>query len=104
MDLTPLFNAIIALISAVITLFVVPWIKSKTTAQQRERMIALAEIGVKAAEQIYGAGKGQEKLLYVANYLKSHGIQLNTEQLEALIESAVYNMNKQLSAKDKSIT
>ncbi len=34
-DITAIINAAIALIAAVISAFVIPWIKSKTTAQQR---------------------------------------------------------------------
>ncbi len=32
MDITPVVNAVIALIAAVVTAFVIPWVKSKTTA------------------------------------------------------------------------
>ena len=38
-DLTPVFNAVIALLAALVTAFVIPWIKRKTTAQDREELL-----------------------------------------------------------------
>jgi quinol-cytochrome oxidoreductase complex cytochrome b subunit len=38
-DITPVINAVIAIIAAVITAFLVPWIKSKTTEQQRKETV-----------------------------------------------------------------
>ena len=43
-DLTPIVNAMIALAAAVATAFLIPWIRSKTTAEQREDLLAW-EIG-----------------------------------------------------------
>ena len=62
MDITPIVNAVIALAAAVVTAVLIPWIKSKTTAAQREEINAWVRIAVTAAEQIYtGTGKGKEK-------------------------------------------
>ena len=38
-DLTSIANAVIALIAAIITAFVIPWIRSKTTAAQFENCL-----------------------------------------------------------------
>lgn len=64
-DLTTLANALIALVAAVITAFVTPWIRSKTTAQQRTLLESVVKTLVFAAEQLYGAGNGADKLQYV---------------------------------------
>ena len=53
MDITPVVNAVIALIAAAVTAFVIPWVKSKTTAAQREEINSWVKIAVTAAEQIY---------------------------------------------------
>ena len=59
-DITPLCMAVMALAAVVITLYLVPWIKSKTTKEQRESINALVKIAVQAAEQIFaGAGRGE---------------------------------------------
>ena len=91
-DLTPIFQAIIALLAALVTYKLIPWIKSKTTAQQQANISALAKVAVYAAEQLYGAGQGDKKLEYAREILMSAGFNVNTDVLRAEIESAVHNM------------
>ena len=52
-DLTSIANAVIALIAAIITAFVIPWIRSKTTAAQFEKIKMWVTVAVEAAEQLY---------------------------------------------------
>ena len=70
MDITTIIEAAAALVAAVITAVVIPYIKSRTTAQQQ------AEINA-----------------YVLNWLAEHGITLDGERIDALIEAAVYELN-----------
>lgn len=94
LDLTTIANAIIALAAAIITTFIIPWIKSKTTANQRREIVAWASIAVKAAEQIYnGPGRGDEKKRFVLNYLKNKGYSLDEKSLEIALEAAVKEIN-----------
>ena len=48
-DLTSIANAVIALIAAIITAFVIPWIRSKTTAAQFEKIKMWVTVAVEAA-------------------------------------------------------
>ena len=74
-DITPIIEAVAALIAALITAFVIPYIKGKTTANQQQQINAWVRIAVTAAEQIYtGSGRGTEKKEYVINWLRVHGI------------------------------
>jgi hypothetical protein len=92
-DITGVANAAIALIAAVITAFVIPWIKSKTTAAQFEKIETWVTIAVEAAEQIYtGSGRGAEKKAYVVEFLNSKGFSIDAEALDKLIEAAVFNL------------
>lgn len=94
MDITIIIEAVLTLIAAVITAVVVPWIKSRTTAQQQAEINAWVKIAVAAAEQIYrGSGRGEEKKAYVLNWLAEHGITLDEDRIDALIEAAVYDLN-----------
>lgn len=94
-DITPIVEAVAALIAALITAFVIPYIRSKTTAQQRAEINAWVKIAVSAAEQIYkGSGRGEEKKAYVIQWLREHGITVDEAKLDALIESAVYELNQ----------
>lgn len=88
-DLTPVFQALIALIAALITCWLIPWIKAKTTKQQQENLYAAAKIAVYAAEQIFGPKSGKDKFKYARDFLISIGYNVNTDVLEAAIESAV---------------
>lgn len=46
------------LLASWITLRLIPWLKSKTTRQQQEYLLATTRVLVYAAEQLYGAGNG----------------------------------------------
>ena len=88
-DITVIIEAVFALLAAIITAIVIPYIKSKTTASQQAEINAWVKIAVTAAEQIYtGSGRGEEKKAYVLNWLQEHGITVDAEKLDALIEAA----------------
>lgn len=92
-DITIIIEAVFALIAAVITAIVIPYIKSRTTAQQQAEITAWVKIAVSAAEQIYiGGGRGEEKKAYVLNWLEEHGVTLDETRINALIEAAVYGL------------
>ena len=92
-DITVIIEAVFALLAAIITAIVIPYIKSKTTASQQAEINAWVKIAVNAAEQIYtGSGRGEEKKAYVLNWLQEHGITIDAEKLDALIEAAVYDL------------
>lgn len=93
-DITPIIEAVFALIGAVITAVVIPYIRSRTTAQQQAEINAWVKIAVSAAEQIYkGTSRGAEKKAYVLEWLNAHGITVDENKLDALIEAAVYELN-----------
>lgn len=94
MDITTIVEAVFALVATVVTAIVVPYIKSRTTAQQQAELNAWVKIAVSAAEQIYrGSGRGEEKKAYVLNWLEEHGVTLDTGRIDAMIEAAVYDLN-----------
>lgn len=84
-DLTPLFQALIALLGAIITYKLVPWIKARTTNEQQEALRATVRTLVFAAEQVYGAGKGAEKLDYVIAQLAAKGYTVDRAEIEAAV-------------------
>lgn len=93
-DLTPVFQAVIALLAALVTYKLIPWIKSKTTKQQQDNLTAAAKIAVFAAEQIYGAAKGDEKLEYALEALEKAGFVIDKTLAREAIEKAVHDMNE----------
>lgn len=96
-DLTPLLQAIIGILAVIITKYLIPYIKSKTTAEEQAEIAEWISIAVTAAEQIYtGSGKGAEKKAYVIEFLQSKGytaaVNVISDELNALIEAAVYGL------------
>ena len=90
-----IMTAVIGLIGAIITYVVVPYIRSKTTEKQRDGAKFWVQVAVNAAEQIYKEkGQGIIKKKYVVDFLNEKGIKITDEQLDALIEAAVYELNK----------
>ena len=82
-DLTPLFQAVIAFLAAVVTYKLIPWVQARTTAQQQELLRAAVSVAVYAAEQLYGAGSGKEKLMYVKGQLAKKGYHVDIDENEA---------------------
>lgn len=102
MDYTKILEAIITLLVAVITAFVIPYIKSKLSENELAEIIKWVQIAVQAAEMIYNeSGMGKEKKKYVETFLTEHNIKVDIEQLDALIESAVLELKKELETKNE---
>ena len=97
-DLTTIAQAVVALIAAILSAVGSPWIKSKTTANQREQIEAWVSIGVAAAEQIWKgqSGAGADKKRYVLELLAEKGFTINTTELNAMIEAAVLELGDAL--------
>lgn len=84
-NLTPLFEAVIALLAALITYRLVPWIQARTTNEQQALIRAVVKTLVFAAEQMYGAGHGADKLAWVQNQLKAAGFEADAAEIEAAV-------------------
>jgi hypothetical protein len=93
-DITPVAEAVIALLAAVVTAVVVPWIRRKVSAEETARIAALVRTAVAAVEQIYGGaeGHGKEKKAFVLDFLKEKGFTLDPDEIEMMLEAAVYEL------------
>ncbi len=87
-DLTDIIQAVIALLAALVTYKLIPWIRNRTTAEQQALLSATTKTLVYAAEQLYGAGKGAEKLDYVAAELEKRGFTADRAAIEAAVAEA----------------
>lgn len=94
-DLTDIIQAAIALIVALITYKVIPWIKAKTTESQQAVLMATVRTLVYAAEQLYGAGKGDEKLQYVKQKLEEKGFDVDIDAIEAAVKEITIEIAKE---------
>lgn len=94
MDNFNILQVILAIVSIVVTGILIPLIKTKISKTDLEKTLVITDIAVKAAEQIYKeAGKGQIKKKYVIDYLKRSGLNLTDEEINALIEATVKELN-----------
>ena len=103
-DITQIAVALIALLSAVITGFLIPWLKSKfnlnqtnINESQRYLFMLIIETAVKAAEQLYNSDQGKEKKQYVLDLLAEQGFNVDDKALDAAIESLVLDLHRQLN-------
>lgn len=98
MDWKPIIDAAIALLVAIITYFVVPFIKSKTNESQQQTLEYWIKAAVRYAEQMYkdkekmGALKKEEVLAF----LDKLGLldENNKEMVDKKIEAEVYSLNQ----------
>ena len=91
-------KAVIIIAIMVAMRYAVPWIKENTVLAKNQILMDIVTAAVQYAEQtIIGKGSGAEKKAIVTEYLKKQlqakNISISDEQLNALIESAVYAMN-----------
>lgn len=85
-DLTPLLQAVLSLCASLITMFLIPWIRSKYSAEQRQHIAAVYQTAVYAVEQMFGAGNGDQKLQAAVEYLESQGITVDLKEIEAEVK------------------
>lgn len=95
-DLTPILEAVIALAVTIITVFVIPWLNSKTTAQDREDLLKWVDIAVAAAQQLYHQCSGQQRLQYALEMLEEQGYNINSAVVRDAVEAAVLKLHQQL--------
>jgi hypothetical protein len=99
MDYTELFTQmtplLISLLGVLLTYCLVPWLKGKVSEQKIQDAEKWVLIAVKAAEQLFKESKmGDKKKEYVLDILKSKGITITEQELDAMIEAAVYEISK----------
>ncbi len=98
MDITPICNIIIALVSTVVSAFLIPYIKSRISENNQIKLVKLVQVAVSAAEQIAQLTDSEDKKTYVVDFLKRKGYFVNTDdigdEINALIEAAVYELNQ----------
>lgn len=78
--------------------YFIPWVKESTNLAKHQILMEIVNAAVQYAEQtVLGAGSGAKRkeivTQFLKNQLKAKNISISDEQLNALIESAVYTMN-----------
>ena len=95
-DLTPIANALIALLAALITGFLIPWIRNHISTQKFALIQNWVAVAVAAAEQQKHLNNHSKKE-YAVNFLMGKGIKLDSNALDAMIEAAVNALSETIS-------
>lgn len=96
-DYTDLIQALITLVSFIITGYLIPILKQRLSAEKRAKLLEYVRLAVQAAEQIYGSEMGQKKMDYVVDFLYSKGIDFDLDEVEVMIESEVYKLTQNVN-------
>ena len=96
MDLTSVLVALIALCAALLTAFVIPWLRTKTSTQQLTELMYWVEIAVAAAQQIYYTADGPDRLEYALRLLKEKGYDVDSNEVRDAVEAAVLKLHQSL--------
>lgn len=97
-DITPIVNSLILLLAAVVTVILIPYIKSKTTETQQTAIAKIIKTAVYGYEQIITGDKmGEQRfeavIANVREALEKRNITFNYEEIELKIEETVNQMN-----------
>lgn len=89
-----ILKGIVMILSAIITAYVIPYIKSKAKAEQLEMLNYYATTAVRCAEQIYTPEQWKEKKEYVMSYLanvlnESLDMKITYDEMNAIVEGIV---------------
>ncbi len=91
-------KAAVVLVIVLLTRYAIPWIKMQAESTKYAWVIRCAEHAVRSAEQTI-IGNGHEKKAIVTKYLKEQlqqkNISISDEQLNTLIEAAVYTLKQE---------
>ena len=95
-----LLKIVVAVCTALITAYVIPYLKTLKEDKRYASVIDMIELAVRAAEQtITEPGQGKlkkaEVIRFVSEWLNRNGIGIMEDELDQLIEAAVYQMKQE---------
>ena len=102
MDMNDVVKAVVTLLATLISAFVIPWIKNKTTAQQRDKLLTWVQVAVAAAEQLFDEKQRKDKKEYVALFLAGKGFDVLTPEVETCIEAEVLRLHSELYGTERA--
>lgn len=95
-DLTNVLLAIAALAGAALSVFLVPWLKAKTSVTEMAELLTWVEIAVQFSQQLYHSLDGESRLEYALTFLETQGYDVDLPEIRAAIEAEVLKLHQQL--------
>ena len=98
-DLTfNILKIVVAVATVFVSAYVIPLLREKLHDSKYQRLLEMVEIAVRAAEQTIkadGSVKKDQVIEFVSFYMTQHGIDITHDQLDQLVECAVYNLKQE---------
>lgn len=82
-DLTNLFQAVLAALATLVTGYLIPWLKTRAGKEKQELTNTMIDVAVYAAQQLYETNTIHDRLDYACEWLKERGITVDRAQVEA---------------------
>ncbi len=105
-DVTDIVIATIGILAAFVTVKLIPLIKSKIGEKQFFQMLQMADVFVRAAEQLYPIISGSDEktgpikfdyaFAELKKFLEARGIKFSDAEIKAAIESAVKELGQSI--------
>lgn len=92
-----ILKIVLSMAAALITVYVIPYLKELKNNEEYSALFDMVEVAVYAAEQTIktgGADKKEAVMLYLTNWARAKGIEVSSEQINQLVEAAVFSMNQ----------
>ena len=91
---------VVSVCVAVVTRYLIPYLKNVVSDNKYAAVIEIIRVAVEAAEQtIKDSGQGKVKkaqvIAFVSHWLTENGIHITEEQIDKLVESAVWQLNNE---------
>lgn len=86
----------VAVLLALVTKYLIPYFKTLRDDARWNRLINIVQVAVEAAEQMIhdkGEIKKEDVVKFVTEWLNAQNISVSAEEIDRLIEAAVYKMN-----------
>lgn len=90
-DWTVVYEIALFAMICVVVAAVLPWIRERIGAERLNKIWRWVCWAVQAAEQLFGAGAGDQKKAYVLELLAQQGVDITTD-IDAMIEAAVMEL------------
>ena len=93
-------KCLVTLLSLVIGYFVIPYLKAKIYNTKYEQLLIEVDNVVRSLQQVMDVDKAnnvfkrEHAVEYITRYINDHNIKITSEQIEILIEAAVYSMKE----------
>lgn len=101
MDITQILLGLILILGGVIALIIWPYIKAHVSSEQLAMLSGIAQTVVFAAEKIFGAKMGEDKLAYALGLakrlLEKKGLTFEEDVIRAAIEAQVERLDLEQS-------